>query len=140
MKVENQTNEEKPNKKGKSGEKIRSLSKKKKKKTTCTGPTPIAEQDQNLSKKQTFQPLDYVIIEYEETPFPGQILSITDGRFRVSCMEKAKAGNKGWVWPDAMDLEYYDSILKRIAEPRPLSTRGTGTFSVPELNKSRWGP
>ena len=82
-------------------------------------------------------PLDYVIVEFQQRPYPGQILSIENGNFRVSCMQKAKG--KGWVWPDVSDCEVYEHA-QGISPPKVLSRRGTGTFFVKELEKSIWGP
>ena len=120
----------------KSSKKPRSKTKKtrgRKKKYTVQNTVP----DSNLVNHKS---QDYVIVEYEGSSFPGQIISVDDNDgavvYRVSCMQKY-AGGKGWVWPEIADIEEYQEIKSTMKEPLVISTRNTGRYRVPEL-ESIW--
>ena len=99
------------------------------------------------SSKDDLQLMDYVIVEYEGSRFPGQIngIDFKDDKkvYKVSCMVKYKGG-KGWIWPETPDIEEYmteDSdclIVSPIPTPKCISNRGIGRFEVAEL-VSIWG-
>ena len=120
----------------KSMKKPRSKTKKtrgRKKKNTVQDTVP----DSNLVNHKS---QDYVIVEYEGSSFPGQIISVDDNDgavfYRVSCMQKY-AGGKGWVLPEIADIEEYQEIKSTMKEPLVISTRNTGRYRVPEL-ESIW--
>ena len=113
--------------------KVKRLSKNKNNKNIILNSAEIIPKDHKAA--------DYVIVDYEGSKFPGQIISVAvrDGKkvYKVSCLQKNDDG-KGWKWPDIADDDDYLKIESEIEKPKIISSRGTGRFQIPEF-VADWG-
>ena len=78
-----------------------------------------------------------VIVEYEGSYFPGEVLDVKKNHFIVTVMRKSSP--KTWKWPDNEDKDKYDisQIIEIIKPPAAFNNRGQ--FVVPEIEKY-WPP
>ena len=67
----------------------------------------------------------FVIVNYDNTPYPGEALDIdqADGDVQVKCMHKI--GRNRFFWPVPHDVCWYkyDDILAIIPEPQKVTAR-----------------
>ncbi|KAK3933121.1 Jerky protein homolog-like [Frankliniella fusca] len=84
----------------------------------------------------------YVIVEYEEEYFPGQVVNAdVDGSAEVKVM--VMRGLNDWGWPEKVDQVWYDKdkIIEKINEPALKPSMSSKAhrllYSVPEIIKYR---
>lgn len=82
--------------------------------------------------KTNFTIGDYVVVNYNDDLYPGQITGINSGKINVSSMAKKGAQ---WIWPARKDeLDYdFEDVLFTIKKPSQISRREI--YVVPELEK-----
>lgn len=84
---------------------------------------------------------DFVIVNYEEEYFPGQIKDLrenenkTGNEYQVTVM--IMSGPNGWRWPEIEDKIWYveSQMVERIIPPTTTNSRGVCT--VPAIFKYR---
>lgn len=76
----------------------------------------------------------FIVFEYDNKQFPGQIIAFDDKEVIINAMEKSL---KAWKWPQKKDQMSYswDDVLGSINPPKQISKRGF--YDVPEL-KTWW--
>lgn len=70
-------------------------------------------------------PNDYVIVRYDDSIYPGQVMKCQGANFLIRCMERS---GPNWKWPKIVDEIWYDQsdVFKKI-DPTgfvPVSNRG----------------
>lgn len=72
----------------------------------------------------------YVIVQYENSFYPGKISKINGNEYTVTSMTKAL---NHWKWPEKKDELVYekDDVMQVISTPKKVTSRGT--YSVPEM-------
>lgn len=80
--------------------------------------------ENEVCKETEIAVLDYVIVEFQDNLFPGQVIAKNNEIYRIKHMEKA--GKIGWKWPQKEDVLDYDreDIQKIIPAPQPINKRG----------------
>lgn len=73
---------------------------------------------------------DYVLVTWNERPYPGQIIDECQEGVLVSCMKKAKGF---WHWPAIKDIQLYhrDKVVCQIGIPKFVKK---GCFIIPEMD------
>ncbi|XP_022191349.2 uncharacterized protein LOC111049560 isoform X1 [Nilaparvata lugens] len=89
--------------------------------------------EENSGNRGNYKIGDYVIVLYSGRKYPGVITEMNNDGPTVDCLVM---GNKYWYWPERKDIMEYpwDSIVKKIDAPKPVSIKRSKYFSVPELN------
>ena len=75
----------------------------------------------------------YVIVVYDDEPYPGIVVDLREHEVEVKTMERS---GQNWKWPAKDDILPYrhSDVLGAIAPPQQLSSRGTGIYKVCELS------
>ena len=80
---------------------------------------------------------NWVLVEYQNKQYAGQIIQVEDTRFKPNCMHPVPGQQGCWRWPRRRDNSiWYKSIIKRLPE----STQNVNaknkevTYSFPEDN------
>lgn len=83
---------------------------------------------------EEIKPLSFVIVNYEEEFFPGQVIKINKGQYYVKAMGMS---GYNWKWPVVEDICWYDQcdVIQAINAPQKINERGT--FRVPEIDALR---
>lgn len=70
----------------------------------------------------------FVLVRYNQSTYPGLVVSIKENEAEIDCMEKA--GNQ-WKWPARKDVLHYplEDIIMQIKPPKPVNKRGFFTVS-----------
>lgn len=73
----------------------------------------------------------FVLVRYNQSTYPGLVVSINQNEAEIDCMEKA--GNH-WKWPARKDILHYplEDIIMKIKPPKPFNKRGF--FAVSEIS------
>lgn len=84
----------------------------------------------------------FVIVEYEKEFFPGIVTQRKGKKFEVSTLSMCNVQGLNWKWPVPEDKIWYlaENIKEIIEAPKLLSatsSRSSGVYSVPELDKYR---
>lgn len=66
----------------------------------------------------------FIVVNYEDKPFVGQITQVVGDEIEVSCMKQLSAKNV-FTWPQPPDLLFYyeADVLFMISEPEPVNSR-----------------
>ena len=82
--------------------------------------------DKNLDRKK-FSIGDWVLVKYDSTNYPGEILQIINNEFQVNVMNKR---GKFWRWPQKEDKIFNTSnnIVKCIESPQVAGSHGQFEF------------
>ena len=85
----------------------------------------------NSSDKAGVRVGSWVIVDYFRTLYPGEVIEIMPGGFKVNCMHPTPGVQGQWKWPVQPDNEtIYPEIVKVIELPKPvlMGSRRTGEF------------
>ncbi|CAH0551182.1 unnamed protein product [Brassicogethes aeneus] len=102
----------------------------------------LNEVEEEISKKyinskstNKLNPESFVIVEYENSFYPGQIKKGKDKNEGILVSTMIKSGVKDWKWPEETDELFYtkDQIKEVIGEPIKKNSRGA--YMVPEMSK-----
>ena len=69
----------------------------------------------------------WVLVQYENFEYPGEVLQNNEDEAEVSVMLPA---GTHWKWPEPRDILYYkkENIVKVISKPSPVNNRGHFSF------------
>lgn len=75
---------------------------------------------------------DYVVVKYDSSFFPGEILEVAERDAKVKVM--TSSGPHFWKWPDREDVLMYSwsNVIKKINPPVVVSNRGT--YEIQEMS------
>jgi hypothetical protein len=92
----------------------------------------VVARRKKVSVKGTLNVGDFVVVNYDDEMFPGQVKLTKKNGAEVSTMVRS---GQNWKWPATEDQIFYfrDQIVDIIAEPVSVGTRGA--FSVPEMSQ-----
>lgn len=67
---------------------------------------------------------DWVVVSYEDRPYPGEVTDIRDDSVIVNAMEPTEAG-RFYKWPNKKDVLPYlpEQVIKIISPPVPCDSR-----------------
>ena len=81
---------------------------------------------------------EMVIVFYEGSDFPGNIMEIKIDGFVVSAMQKCSS--VGWKWPTSPDVlfYYYDDVLGKVPSDCAIPCNHRGVFEIKYNKLSMW--
>jgi hypothetical protein len=82
-----------------------------------------------LPRKVTANVGDWVVVTYDGQRYPGEVVEILDGFYKVNAMRPF--GPHGWIWPKKRDCILYDpkNVVALIEPPIVAGSRGQFTFA-----------
>jgi hypothetical protein len=71
---------------------------------------------------------DWVMVDFEDSGYPGEIINIIDGDYQVKAMEPFGAF---WRWPAKEDVAVYEpaNIMSTLSPPIVCGSQGQFSFS-----------
>lgn len=74
---------------------------------------------------------DYVIVTYDDSRFPGLIISVIKGNEEEFVVKTMTRSGPNWRWPNKDDILHYrrDEIVAKISKPKVLNKRGVYEIS-----------
>lgn len=75
---------------------------------------------------------DWVVVEYDNVYYPGEVLSVTQNEAEVNVMLPTTSGT--YRWPHKKDVLFYNfnKITRKIQKPAPCDSK-TGHFIVKDI-------